>query len=116
MPALPDLDPSRSAQALFDDITAYVDQANALVKSRDTVMLAGLDNAVDALCKRIMAMDILAAKEFAGKLDGLMASIVGLQDNMVALQSEVAATINGLGAQKKANRAYTSAPSGKVEE
>lgn len=116
MPTLPDLDPSRSAQALFDDITAYVDGANALVESRDTHMLAGLDDAVEALCARIMALDVMTAKEFAGKLEGLMASITGLQTNMQALQSEVATTINGLGAQKKANRAYTSAPSGKVEE
>lgn len=113
---LPDLDLSRSADALFNDIMAYVDEANALVAARDTLALVGLDQAVEALCARIMALDILTAKEYAAKLDGLMAAIDGLQGNMIALQNEVATTLNSLGTQKKANRAYNNAPSGKVEE
>jgi hypothetical protein len=113
---LPELDPSRSAQDLFDDIAAYVDEANALVEARDTVSLAGLDTAVEALCARIMALDVMAAKDYADKLEGLMHDIDGLQNNMLALQNELATTLNSLGAQKKANRAYSNAPSGKVDE
>lgn len=113
---LPELDLSRSADALFNDIMAYVDEANALVAARDTLALVGLDQAVEALCARIMALDIMAAKDYAEKLEGLMAAIDGLQGNMIALQNEVATTLNSLGTQKKANRAYNNAPSGKVEE
>ncbi|MBX9726060.1 MAG: hypothetical protein K2X09_02235 [Rickettsiales bacterium] len=113
---LPDLDLSRSADALFNDIMAYVDEANALVDARDTLALVGLDQAVEALCKRIMTLDIMAAKDYTEKLEGLMAAIDGLQGNIIALQNEVATTLNSLGTQKKANRAYNNAPSGKVEE
>lgn len=113
---LPDLDPNRTADALFNDITAYVDEANALLAARDTLTLAGLDTAVEALCARIMALDVLSATEYTAKLEGLMASIDHLQHNMIALQNEVTNTLNSLGAQKKASRAYNNAPSGKVEE
>lgn len=116
MPALPNLDPSRSAHELYADLQAYIDEANALVAARNPTELAGLDDAVAALCERITTLDILTAKEFASKLDGLMTSLDGLQANMRALQTEVATAINGLGKQKKANRAYNNAPSGKVEE
>lgn len=116
MPALPDLDPSRTASDLYADLQAYIDEANALVAARQPIMLAGLDNAVAALCERIATLDILTAKEFAPKLDGLMAALDGLQANMRALQADVATAINSLGTQKKANRAYNNAPSGKVEE
>ena len=113
---LPDLDVNRTADALFADIMAYVDEANALVATRNTVMLAGLDAAVEALCARIMALDIMTAKDYTAKLEDLMTAIDGLQGNMVALQNEVATTLNALGSQKKASRAYNNAPSGKVEE
>lgn len=116
MPALPNLDPSRSATDLYTDLQAYITQANALVTARNPTELAGLDDAVAALCERITKLDILTAKEFAPKLDGLMASLDELQANMRALQADVATAINGLGTQKKANRAYNNAPSGKVEE
>ncbi len=77
---LPDLDTNRTADALFGDIMAYVDAANALVASRDTVMLAELDSAVEALCARIMSLDSVAAKEYAGKLDHLMAASMGYKE------------------------------------
>lgn len=116
MAALPNLDPSRSASDLYADIEAYIAQATALVAARNPVALAGLDDAVASLCERITQLDILTAKEFAPKLDGLMQALDGLQANMRTLQSEVGTLINGLGKQKKANRAYSNAPSGKVEE
>jgi hypothetical protein len=116
MKSLPDLDPNRSAEELFGDIMAYVDAAHALVATRNTVNLAGLDVAVDALCQRVMALEAPTAIEYAVELEHLMERIEALQASMVSLQSKVASAINSLGAQKKANRAYSATPSGKIEE
>ncbi|MDX2095809.1 MAG: hypothetical protein SFW64_07735 [Alphaproteobacteria bacterium] len=113
---LPDLDPTHDARRLFGDILAYIDEANALVAARDTVTLAGLDTAVDALCRRIAALDADVAKTYADDLDLLMQRIVAMQGNMMALQAEVAASLNGLGRQQKASHAYSKAPSGRAEE
>jgi len=113
---LPNLDPSLSADALYGDILAYVDQASAMVEARDTVSLVGLDSAVDALCARILALNPDPARDDGKKLEHLLARIDALQANMRALQAEVAASINAAGTQKKASRAYNNAPTGKVEE
>ena len=109
---LPNLDPSRSADALYADILDYVVKADAMVTARDPLSLAGLDTAVDALCKRVLALEENEAKKFAGSLTELLARIDQLQKKMMALQNEVATTINSLNKSKKATKAYKSAPKG----
>jgi hypothetical protein len=103
---LPNLDPSRSAELLFGDIMAYVDAADAMLQKREPLLLAGLDTAVEALCKRVMDLKIEEAKEYAPELEHLMARITQLQTNMVTMQDEIAATLQSVGVQKKANLAY----------
>jgi hypothetical protein len=112
---LPDLDPARAPELLFGDILAYVEAADAMVSARDTVSLAGLDTALEALCARVTAMDPNDGKEYAPELEHLMARINELQEKMLRLRDEVATTLQSVGVQKKANRAYNSAPTGKVD-
>ncbi|MFZ4541353.1 MAG: hypothetical protein ACOYNL_06025 [Rickettsiales bacterium] len=112
---LPDLDPSRSAKQLFGDIVKYVEEADAMVKAREPLLLAGLDTAVDALCARIVALPAEEGKKHLAELNQLMGRITALQENMVKLQAEIATTLNSVGKQKKASKAYNNAPSGKVE-
>ncbi len=114
--SLPDLDPNRSAEALFGDIVAYVETANALVAARDTVNLVGLDTSIAALCERIKKMPPEQSKHYASELQHLMLRIEDLQAKMMALQAQVTASLKSLNTQKKAAHAYTKAPSGRVEE
>lgn len=113
---LPNLDPARAPELLFGDILAYVDAADAMVAARDAVSLVGLDTAVESLCKRVVAMNPEDGKEYAPELEHLMARITELQEKMLRLRDEVATTLQSVGVQKKANRAYNNAPTGKVEE
>ena len=103
---LPDLDPSRAPEMLFVDILAYVDAADSMLAKREPLLLAGLDTAVEALCKRVMALAPADSKEYAPELEHLMARITQLQTNMVAMQDEIATTLKSVGVQKKANLAY----------
>ena len=91
--SLPDLDPSRSAEVLFGDILAYVDAADAMLQKREPLLLAGLDTAVEALCKRVMELNPVQSKEYAPELEHLMERITKLQTNMEAMQEEIATTI-----------------------
>ncbi len=110
--SLPDLDPSRSAEVLFGDILAYVDAADAMLVKREPLLLAGLDTAVEALCKRVMELNPVQSKEYTPELEHLMQRITQLQTNMVAMQEEIATTLQSVGVQKKANAAYNKPKSG----
>lgn len=110
MTALPELDPSRSPELLFGDILSYIEKAEALVTARDSISLAGLNDAVDALCRRIVALDTSKSKEYGAELEHLMERLGALQVHMTSLQKELSATIKSLNQSQKANRAYISAP------
>mgnify|MGYP000940623123 CR=1 FL=1 len=116
MVALPNIDENRAPEQLLGDILAYVDAAEATLEARDMLSLAGFDTVVEALCKRIVALETASARDYLAQLDEVMARIIGLQDKMVALQGEVAASIKSLSSTKKAASAYKKAPSGQVEE
>jgi hypothetical protein len=103
---LPDLDPSRAPELLFGDILAYVDAADAMLAKREPLLLAGLDTAVESLCKRVMELQPEQAKEYAPELEHLMARITQLQTSMETMREEIAATLQSVGVQKKANLAY----------
>ncbi|MES2983779.1 MAG: hypothetical protein V4735_01160 [Pseudomonadota bacterium] len=103
---LPSLDPSRTPETLLGDILTYIEDAEKIVTARQTLSLAGLDATVDALCTRILTLVPEDAKEYAPELDHLMQRLTELQNRMVALQDELATTINSLGTRSKAARAY----------
>ncbi len=114
--ALPSIDSSRAPDQLIVDMLAYINEAEAMVKAGDALSLAGFDSVVDALCKRIVALDVNEGKKYADKLEDVMLRLDQLQKNMTTLQNEVAANIKSLTSTKKAAKAYNSAPTGKVEE
>lgn len=113
--SLPNLDPNRDPQQLYGDILQYVEQADAMVDARDSLSLAGLHTAIDALCKRVLALEETEAKSFAPHLTELMARIEQLQTKMTRLQGEVATTIKSLNQSNKAAQAYKKTPSGTTE-
>lgn len=103
---LPNLDPARAPEELFSDIMAYIEAADASVKARDMVLLAGLDTAVEALCKRVVALAPEEGKKYAEQLTQMHERLDILQANMTGLQKETSAAIASLNSTKKANNAY----------
>lgn len=110
--SLPDLDPARATESLLGDILDYIEKADASVTARDTLVLAGLDAAVEALCRRVAALSPVQAKEYEPELSHLLERIGQLQKNMTDMQNEVATTIKSLNVTKKANNAYKKNTSG----
>lgn len=103
---LPALDPAQPPEQLAHDILAYVEKAESLLESQDTVALAGLDSAVEALCARVMALTPEGAKSFTPQLVTLMERINHLQIKMEKAQDEVARALKTLNTSKKASNAY----------
>jgi hypothetical protein len=108
---LPDTNASRGPEELLSDILTYIDEAEALVTARDVAPLAGLDSVVEVLCTRILMLDGDASREYKPELEHLMARLDLLQQKMMALKDEVATTLKSVDVQRKANKAYISAPS-----
>jgi hypothetical protein len=107
---LPSLDPSHSAEQLFTDINAYIDDAQKLLAENQIVSLAGLDTVVAALCKRIVGLEHAQGVEYASELKKLLARMGDLQDGMNKAKAEVITAIKTLGKHHKAARAYLSTP------
>ncbi len=107
---LPDLDPARTADDLVRDINDYIDKAQAMVKNRDALLLVGLDQAVESLCTRILALNATEGKRYAEALSALTGRIDDLHDAMREYQQEVAESLTSLSNQRKATRAYGNTP------
>lgn len=114
--SLPNLDPNVSPETLVADIRDYVAKADALLNARDAMNLTGLDTAIESLCQRILQLTPEESKKYLPELEALMESVTALQAKMEALQTEVKATINSLGNQRKATKAYNNAPSSTSSE
>jgi hypothetical protein len=98
--------PEIAPELLLGDIMAYIDQAQALLQSGDSVLLEGLGEMVDQLCQRVGAMDVQVAKEYTAELEHVRQQLDMLQASMLKAQQEVKTTIQSLGSTKKASNAY----------
>jgi hypothetical protein len=100
--------PDKNAQPaqLLADIDAYIDAANAMLAQGETVMLAGLDDAVDALCKRVLELRTDEAQPFVEKFEAMRIKLDALQNAMVNEKNRVAAEISETTKRQKASRAY----------
>jgi hypothetical protein len=107
MSVLPPINEKAEPEALARDILAYIDAADRHVSARDTVHLVELNDAVDVLCSRILALDAEQAKGFAPKLQELMARLTALQTHMQTAQSELAQALKSLSKSQKAAHAYS---------
>ena len=102
----PDLDPTRSAQALAQDIEAYVAEATRRMAAGDILELGELDNAVDALCERIMNQRADEAQLFIPRLELLREKLDVLQGHLNNAKETVKAELDAASARQKASRAY----------
>ncbi len=102
----PDLDPSRSAEALFADIEQYVDEALATLDSGRYVDLRALHPAVDALCERVKHLRADEAQFFVLKMEALRNQLDTLNDAMQEAKASISDEIRANEQRLKAVRAY----------
>lgn len=98
--------PSDDARALHDDILSYIEQADALLAKDEIAPLGGLDTAVEDLCGRILALEPETAKQFAPRLETLLAKLGGLQQHMQAALLQCKASMDELNKRQRASKAY----------
>ena len=95
-----------AAQALIQDIHAYVDRAQELVAMREPLALQGLNQSVDLLCQRMIALPLEVSDRYAGELAALRDRIDALGQQMRLYQGEILGAIQSLNRTKQANAAY----------
>lgn len=93
-------------EALFGDITDYVQKANAMLAHGEWVDLAGLDKEVEALCAHVVGLSPEQAREYAPELEYVREQVGLLEQSMRALRDGVKGNIKGTETIERANKAY----------
>lgn len=104
---LPDIQQLKDPSALIAAIGEYIDEAQQLVTTRETVSLAGLDAAVAVLCQRVQALTPLERQHYHVQFEQLTQQLSQLEQSMTAAKDEVAQALMSVNTQRKANLAYS---------
>lgn len=106
----PNIDPSRSAQELADDIEAYIDEAQEIMTHGEIVELAELDMFVGTLCERVLHLRADEAQFSIPRFEALHVKLDALQQNMVSVQANIRSELDATNKRQKASRAYRTTP------
>lgn len=99
-------EPAPTPETLIDELTAYLDRADAMLAAGDYVALGGLDDAVRHLCQRTEAMRVDEAQHLLPALEGLRDRLDVLQQAMEEARQKVGEEIGNSDKRQKATRAY----------
>jgi hypothetical protein len=97
---------AQNPEALFQQVTQFIDESNTLLKDGAFVQLTDLDVQVDALCKEVLKLSGEQRVEYAERLQQVVASLQQLGENLAAARDEVNKQIGELPTHKKAHVAY----------
>lgn len=95
-----------SADVLYDAIDHVVEEARGHLRAGQIASLEGLDRQVAVLCHVIQEMPREEAQKMLPQLDGLLANIQALQDEMQAARDQVKQEIDGTKNIQRAHKAY----------
>ncbi len=98
-----------SPDALFDEITRFVDNSKTLLESGAFVQLAGLDDQVRKLCESLILLSQEQRLKHADRLQQLLWSLSNLEETMMQYRDAIAEQVRGLSGHQKANVAYRTA-------
>jgi hypothetical protein len=98
---------ARDPEALFSEISRFIDESNAALKEGAFVQMAGFDDQVRTLCEQVLLLSEQQRVEYADKLQQLLAALQTLGETMVAMRDEIGSELNALSSHKKANVAYS---------
>lgn len=102
----PQADDAKTPEELFAMVDQYIDAVHNIIERREFLELNGLDNFIDYLCKRVLALTPEEAQRYKPQLDGLMADMDDLQAHLQAAKQSVRGDIDQLNKQSAAAKAY----------
>lgn len=97
-------------EQLLADIESYIDRASDMLAKGEAVRLAGLDDAVDKLCKRVLELPNADGQAFVERFEKVHNRLEALQVALEKAKQATADEISGALARQKATRAYAKAP------
>lgn len=106
MTLAPSPDDAKTPEELFAQVNGYIAQVHDIIERRDFLELGGLDDFVDYLCQRVMALPPEEAVQYADQLDVLLTNMHELQSHLKAAQGDVRSEIDQLNKQTAAKKAY----------
>jgi hypothetical protein len=100
---------TEKAETLFKEIAQFVADSRHLLGEGATIELAGLDVRVRDLCEKVLTLSEEDRARYTHLLDGLLAELKQLGDDLKLQQEAVVNEIRYLSSHKKANIAYKTA-------
>lgn len=91
---------------LMDSVHQHIDNASDRLAQGEMVSLAGLDDAINILCKKVEALSPDEGKTFTPALDELYKKLDALQMQMVDAKKKIEDEISNLNVRQKAAKAY----------
>ncbi len=92
--------------ALMNDLITYIEKAERLLKAGHMTELAGLNDAVDRLCARVLSLKPEISREYAPELEHLNTRLDDLQRAMVGAQKQIEENLEALNKRQRATKAY----------
>ena len=96
----------REPEALFNDITQFIDNSHEALKEGAIMRLQGLDDQIRSLCEEVMQLSEAERMQYADRLKALLDELQQLGDTMTELRDKLAGDIRSLSSHQKANIAY----------
>jgi hypothetical protein len=93
-------------EALFDEISRYIDNSKVMLAAGEFVKLAGLEDHVRMLCEALITLSQEERLKHADRLQQLLWSLSELEETMMHYRDAMADEIRGLNTHQKANVAY----------
>ncbi len=106
----PDMDPTRSADALATDIENYIEASRRMLAEGNMVELGELNVFVDALCQRVLNLAGEESQTFLPRLDALNGTLTTLQKEILDAQTRVRQELDANSKRQKASQAYRTPP------
>ena len=97
---------AEAARALHEDILNYIDQATAVLHSGKLADLYGLDEKIEALCQRVVALDEQARTPFVAQLESLQERLEDLTHLMQSTRDKLKTEMATLNQRERALKAY----------
>jgi hypothetical protein len=92
--------------ALFENISRFIDESNALIARGEFVQLAGLDEQVRLFCEQALQLTDAERAKYAEKLEKLLIALQHLGMALVESRNTVGEKIGEVPLHKKATIAY----------
>lgn len=97
---------AKKAEALFEEISAYIAQSHVLLKDGALLELNGLDGRIQKLCEAVLTLSQDERVQYSDKLQMLFKELHQLGADMAQIRDVIADDLRNISDHRKANVAY----------